>query len=386
MLENLKPAPKLTAPKDWRPGIEFDGLNGEATTAFAEQPASFEQLLTEAGLDPAEYQIVGTPRISKWQQRDGGEYLTAFRFNFTRIINPDIQLPLLYSQAKQSSKRPKRLDNQVNNDKAFVIMLSDLQIGKNDHRGGTQELLERYWTSISNLEKQLKKGYDQIIIADMGDVVEGFTSANDAQQLHTNDLSLMQQVDLAATLIWDLIKIANKHTKQLTYATVASNHCQFRIGKNQVGKPGLDDWGIVIAQQMHRLAKETDMQLKVLIPEPHDESLAFDVFGDEFHIIGLWHGHQAARPDQVPEWWRKQAFGSQPVAGASIGLTGHFHHLQVRELGQHQNGGSRYWIQGKTLDAGSNWYRLRSGEDSQAGLTCFELQKGTHFQGTVINL
>jgi hypothetical protein len=31
MLENLKPAQKIDAPKDFRPAIEFDGTEGVAT-------------------------------------------------------------------------------------------------------------------------------------------------------------------------------------------------------------------------------------------------------------------------------------------------------------------------------------------------------------------
>ncbi len=382
MLENLKPAVSPKAPPSWRAGIEFDGERGEATTPYAEQPKSFEEMLEAAGLDPKEYEITGTPRISKWQQRDGGDYLTSFRFTFAKRGGNGISLPLLYSQAKKTVRSPKKIQA----DKAFVIMLSDLQLGKTDHRGGTEQTIQRILSSYNALEQKLKRGYERIIIADMGDVVEGFSNAANEQQSFSNDLSIMQQVDLATTLIWELVKTASKYSSNLTYASVASNHCQFRINKQQVGKPGLDDWGIVIAQQIHRLAKETELPLKVLVPQHHDESLAFDVFEDEFHILGLWHGHQASRPEGVPAWWEKQAFGSQPVAGASIGLTGHFHHLIVKELGQHRNGGSRFWIQGKTLDAGSNWWRLNSGQDSQPGLTCFELEKGIHFTGTVFNL
>ena len=136
----------------------------------------------------------------------------------------------------------------------------------------------------------------------------------------------MQQVDLASSLIWDIIKRAAKYAP-VTYATVASNHCQNRVNKQKVGLPGLDDWGIFIAQQISKLVQETKLDVQILIPDPHDESLAFDVFG-----------------------------------------------------------GSRYWIQGKTMDNGSSWFRLNSGQDSQPGLTCFELEKGKHFTGGVFNV
>jgi hypothetical protein len=55
----------------------------------------------------------------------------------------------------------------------------------------------------------------------------------------------------------------------------------------------------------------------------------------------------------------------------------------VQEMALSSNGGSRYWIQSPTMDAGSNWYRLTSGEDSQAGMVIFELERSKHFAGTV---
>jgi hypothetical protein len=204
-------------------------------------------------------------------------------------------------------------------------------------------------------------------------------------QLSENDLSPMQQVDAAAALQWELLKRASKYAP-VTYASVGSNHCQLRVNKQTVGRPGVDDWGIVIMQQLHRLATEVGLDIKFLKPQPEDESLAYDVFGDKFHIIGLWHGHQSKRPEGVTTWWANQAFGSQPVAAASIAVTGHFHHTRIQQMGEHSNGGSRWWIQASTMDSGSDWYRRISGQDSSPAITCFELEKGTHFQGAIMRL
>jgi len=98
------------------------------------------------------------------------------------------------------------------------------------------------------------------------------------------------------------------------------------------------------------------------------------------------HGHQANRPDSIPDWWRKQAFGKQPIHAATTLVSGHFHHLRVIELGSTQRGSSRYWVQASTLDNGSNWWRTSQGEDSQPGLVCFELQRNKDFTGTVWKL
>jgi hypothetical protein len=384
VLQNLKPAKRVEAPKDWRPGLEFDGEQGYAITPGipGDQVPNFDEFLKLQGFDPEQYEVIGNPRTSRWQRYDG-EYLCSYRFNFRLKVTKDLDLPLTWKTVKGNKAKPKV---KVESSKALVVMLSDFQIGKVDHRGGVEEMLERVFSAYDQLTEKVRKGkYQKVVICEMGDLIEGFYNKADAQQTYSNDLSIMNQVDLGVSLVWDLIKRLRDYA-DLTYATVASNHCQFRLNKQTVGKPGQDDWGIVVAKQIDRLAKETDTPLEILIPHPEDESLAYDVFGDNFHVLGLWHGHQVARPEGIPEFWGKQAFSNQPIKAATIGLTGHFHHLRVQELGQSHNGGSRYWIQGKTMDNGSNWYRLNKGVDSDVGITCFELEKGKHYKGAVLSV
>jgi hypothetical protein len=270
--------------------------------------------------------------------------------------------------------------------KAYVIVPADFQVGKVGSRGNTQDLIARVFESYERIEQKLKQGkYEKVIILDAGDIIESVSNKASMAQLESNDLSPFQQQDLAAALMWDLIKIAHKYAS-VTYASVGSNHCQFRVNGQAVGKPGLDDVGIVILQQLRRLSTELGMDVSYLIPDPYDESLAFDVFGDQFHVIGLAHGHQARRPNGMEMWLQKQQFSNAPISAFTTFVSGHFHHLRVEELGQSHNGGSRYWIQASTMDNGSDWFRLQSGTDSMTGIVCFELERGVHYQGTVHKL
>jgi len=188
----------------------------------------------------------------------------------------------------------------------------------------------------------------------------------------------------ATTLTWELLKRLSA-IAPVTYASIGSNHCQFRVNKQRVGTV-TDDWGVHIGRTLARLSQETNLGARFLEPHPHDESLIIDVFGDSYHRLGLVHGHQANRPEGVVTWWQKQSFGQQPVSSATILASGHFHHLRVQEVASHERGASRYWIQAATLDNGSDWYRLTSGEDSQPGVVCFTLNKGQEYTGTVIKL
>lgn len=388
MLENLvPPASKVTVPEGWSPSVEFDGQGGEATLPAVEgnNPLDIEGFLREAGINPDEIEIVGEPRISRWQVARPfplePAWHTAVRIRWRRI-NPDINLPLLYRQAKKTKAiTPK----PVATGRALVILWSDLQVGKVDHRGGVEALLNRVKETQTKLLAKIREVKpEKIVFCDVGDTIENFNNAADLHQLQTNDLSIMQQVDLATTLAWDVLKNISKHAP-VVYLSVGSNHCQWRVNKQRVGKTS-DDWGIHIGRTLARLSKEVGLPITFFEPAQHDESLAYDVFDDKFHILGLWHGHQSARPDNVPTWWRQQAFGKQPVHAATIGVSGHFHHLRVLELGSTPRGTSRFWVQASTLDNGSNWWRTTAGEDSQPGLVCFMLEQNKDFTGTVWKL
>ena len=289
MLEELKPATSIPAANAWKPAILFEDGEGEATTAgyrSDEQP-NFDKFLEEAGFDSRLYEIIGEPRTSRWQVARPfplePEWLTAYKFRFRKKLQTTVDLPLLYSQAKRKAKTI----TPTTTGKAFIIVAADFQIGKNASRGGTPELLERVFKSFANIEREIKKQKPElIVIADAGDIIENFDNAAASAQLQSNDLSIMSQVDLAASIMWDLLKLVTKYAP-VTYASVGSNHCQWRSNRATIGRPGVDDWGIFITKQLRKLAVETNLPVTFLIPEPHEETLAFDVFGDNFHIVGL---------------------------------------------------------------------------------------------------
>jgi hypothetical protein len=388
MLENLvTPAPKVVAPDGWNASVVFDGDGGEATLPPVAdgESADIEGFLRDAGIDPDQIEIVGEPRISRWQVARPfplePAWHTAVKVRW-RAKKSGINLPLLYALAKKT--KPPTV-KPVAQGKALVILWSDLQIGKVDHRGGIETMLHRVSQTQAKLLKLVQRTKpERIIFCDVGDTIENFGNVADLHQLATNDLSLMEQVDLATSLAWDALKTLSKYAP-ITYLSVGSNHCQFRVNKQKVGS-ATDDWGIHIGRTLARLSKEVGLDITFHEPSKHDESLALDVFDDGFHVLGMVHGHQANRPEGIPDWWRKQAFGKQSVTAATVLVSGHFHHLRVQELGSTSRGTSRFWVQASTLDNGSNWWRLNSGEDSVPGLVCFALEREQDFTGTVWKL
>ncbi len=388
MLENLEPAPRVTSPKPVRPGIQFDGTLGEATTpGYTNEPENFDEFLLDAGLEPATIEVIPPVRTSRWQQQQNGEliWLTSYRFTFRRKQEALDLLPLA-RLIKDNQPSAKPLKDTT--DSCLVVLWSDLQVGKVDQHGGTPELVARLQKTLSSVLRQIAdEKPSQAILADLGDMIENFQNVASMQQNYTNDLSIMEQVDLSVSLTWTALASIAAMVPQVTYASVGSNHCQFRAANGKpIGKP-TDDWGIFIGRQLARLATESNTtNIRFLEPQPHHESLAIDVFGDGYHVLGIVHGHQAKRPDQMATWWRGQAFGRQPVADASLLIHGHFHHLRVTECGSVIRGddlASRFIVMAPTIDNGSSYYRLTTGEDSVPGLATLTLHKGKDFTGTV---
>jgi hypothetical protein len=387
VLENLEPAPAVKTTKRVGPSLEFDGSEGVAVTpGYSSEPENFDEFLRDAGIDPEGIDVIPPIRTSRWQRWDG-EWLTSYRFTFRKKTS-GIDLPLIMQEAKRKLGKPKLTKT---NERALVVLWSDLQVGKVDYRGDSETLFSRVHLMQHRLLEQVRREKpEQVIFADLGDAVENFYNANSAQQHYSNDLSIMEQVDLATTLAWQTIRLLAEAVPTVTYTSVGSNHCQFRSANGKaIGKP-TDDWGVFIGRQLARLALEVGADhIRFLEPQAWDETLAVDVFDDGFHILGVVHGHQASRPEGMADWWRKQSFGRQAVADASLLIHGHWHHLRVLELGSVDRGdrvASRFIVQAPTMDNGSGWFRLNSGEDSIPGLATLILEKNIDFTGTVYKL
>jgi hypothetical protein len=386
MLENLEAAQPIKKTVIPSPVVEFDGSEGEAVTpGYATDKDNFDEFLLDAGIDPTDIEVIPPVRTSRWQQQKDGEliWLTSYRFRFRKRTST-IDLPNLLREAEKKVK-PKL--PKTTYPKALVVCWSDLQVGKVDYRGNTESLIERVTRTADELVGMVKEAKpEKLLFLDVGDTVENFGNVNMEQQYVTNDVSIMDQVDIATTLAWRTLSRLAAIVPEVTYASIGSNHCQWRRNGKAIGK-ATDDWGVFIGRQLARLAIESGLKnVRFIEPQPHEESLAIDVFKDGYHILGLVHGHQARRPELIPSWWKGQAFGNQPIANATTLVHGHFHHLRVTELGASQNGTSRFVVMAPTMDNGSNWYRLNSGEDSVPGLACFYLEEKKPFTGTVYKL
>jgi len=256
----------------------------------------------------------------------------------------------------------------------LAVVLSDLQIGKTDARGGTSDTLRRLNSIIGQIADHCARHrYQEILLIDAGDICEGFD--NTVSQSQTNDLDLTSQIRTAQAVMAKALKALAAHAPDVTYVAVPSNHCQLRkgVGRNQrVGKPS-NDWGLLIQDNI-RMATEGRPgyeHVKFAAPNEREESLTVATV-DGTHM-GVTHGHVCGSKARVADWFRNQAFGH--VAGlhrATILLHGHWHNFGVTTLGNNHQ-----IISAPTCDPGSGWFRNQAGDSSQPCALTFELASDT---------
>lgn len=380
---NGRPKP----PANISPGhLEFDGQSGTYTTrgSAAPVPPSHAEVFAEMGKDPETHRIVGPWRESAWDAwgPDGDVVrMRSWRVHFEAVGDEDsISVPLgeAFKLLVQKAKAPFKI-KRVGREKriALIICLGDVQVGKIGSRGSTEELLLRLGDGFASIEGLIKHVRpDLIVIVDNGDVIEGFDSAGgNYSQATRTDRSLMEQIEIARNILHRLVSMAARYAEEVMVAGVPSNHCAWRSGKANLGKPS-DDWGIHNIKALASLYADNAnlAHVRFYVPEDQRESLVINVLGTK---IALVHGHQARKPEMVGEWWGKQMIGGN-LFDADILIHGHFHTYGTYAYGRNPFTGRQRWVIGvTTTDNGSDWYVNLAGSDSDPGITTLIVEEGT---------
>ena len=254
----------------------------------------------------------------------------------------------------------------------LVVVVSDLQIGKTDRGGGTEETVRRVRSAVARIANHASGRYRRVILVDCGDSTEGF--CNTVSQAQTNDLPLTYQIRTAQALLADTLRALAGTAPEVVYVAVPSNHCQVRTGVGRSSRasfPG-DDYGLLIADNIREIVDGRPGYEHVRFETPEKRLESLTVRAADGTVMGVTHGHAAGAKGRVAEWFRGQAFGC--VAGmqhARVLLHGHWHSFSVQTVGD-----SRQIICAPTADPGSSWFQNASGDSSAPALLTFELGRG----------
>ena len=255
-----------------------------------------------------------------------------------------------------------------------VVCLADLQVGKCQSGGGTEDtvrLVRRVLKDIAD-DIRLQGPYKRIILADVGDSTEGFW--NVASQAQTNDLSLTDQIRVVQRLYAEALHALSPLCESLYYVAVPSNHCAVRTGtgKNSRANAPDDDFGIMISKNIEDIIAGRPGYEHVTFHRPEKWEEAVTVDAADGTRIGFTHGHLAGSQSKVPTWFRDLAFGRRSgLYDARILVHGHWHNFAVSQAGD-----ARWIISCPSADRGSDWWTNLSGDSTRPAILTFEAQTG----------
>lgn len=363
-----------------RDSFEFDPLSGEGTATVHERidggvRRTVDDLLRAHGFDPDEYEIIGAPRVSGWDvaYRDSeGEMqskrMEAHRFHFVRK-GLHLDLPALFSAANSYEPVAPAAPLIDMPRSAFVVALGDIQLGKGEQLFGS---IGETLTRLSMIRRQVVQsvvegGHTDALIVDAGDLIEGDQSSGPQRAISTNSLSLVQQIDVATTVVAEYVRdLLSVVPGRVIYATVPSNHAQLRRGAEQLGLSGRDDFGVLVAKLVAKQFAH-EPRFSIAIPEETSEQIRVDLYG---HGVGVVHGHRF-RPGGQEKWLAGQTLHHATVTGSEVIVSGHYHHYAVSGAGIAKDGRFAWWVQTPALDSGSDWFANSTGSVSQPGAVTF---------------
>lgn len=335
------------APPGWEPGVIWDGTKGTITTSpVFDAPNSWDDLLRERGLDPETYAIVGDTirwtSFDGWKRDNPGEeaysticysYKAEIRLKAQQIVD----LEPLYTEVKKAKKTPKPVDNA---DSTFVVALSDWQIGNRDGGGVEKqiqkiaELPEAIVQRLADLRRTGRK-IGHVVIAGLGDLGEGTCGHYPAQQFRI-EVDRREQLKIVRRGIRDIVMAVAPHAPQVTVTAVGGNHGENRGLNGKAFTTTGDNDDVAVFEQIAEIFQANPTAYgHVGFRIPLEKlSVSINLHGQ---YVAFTHGHLAKPGNNAGQaiwnWWEKQTMGRahEGVADANILITGHFHHLNVKE-------------------------------------------------------
>jgi hypothetical protein len=367
-----KPSP------DWMPGVEMKSGKGSITTkAIPQGNPNWNEWIDfwlGDGASKNFYVREDEPvNFRTWQGwgKEGIQNLYYFKANLYARKDmgyEDKDLKKLVSNAKRKKPADQR---KSKNKKAFVICMSDWQVGKE----GTENMLDRYYDGLDRIAEQIKflkrkhKDLDKLIIAGLGDLVES-CSGHYPMQTFTTVLDERQQKTLARQMLLDAFNRFSKDFNEVLGLCALGNHGEKRLGTKAYTTFGDNKDGELFDEVAQVLAADPSKKhVKFTIP---GNSLAYSLEVLPGTVLTLAHGHQAKRGTtpaaRVENWFNKMA-SKQSKGGfyaTNVLLVGHYHHHWSKE-------NERLLLGTTTIDDGSQWFEEGGGDKSLPGITTLVL-------------
>lgn len=266
---------------------------------------------------------------------------------------------------------------------AFVVFLSDWQIGKGDGDGtfgdGTDPLaLGSVGRIMDAFEEKLRRirFYRPAVVAlpSLGDLVEncfGFYS----DQPNRIDLTVREQMDVAAALLlWMIEQVVALGVPDVRVSAVPSNHGERRQGKQQSATDVFrDNLDLQLLDRVTQAIRMNDRYQHVGTYAPTGRHPSTTILPLDGLHLATHHGHfrgpsrravkgGGPRMTTILNWWVQSHFSEQGAAHCDMLAVGHGHHLLL------DHSTMRPALQVPAMDGGSEWFSENTGVASPAGM------------------
>lgn len=348
-------------PDGWTPTVEGTTSGGTATIRTEDRECDHAELLTDSGIDPARYVVVGDVQFRRWEQSPGSwcRYV-----KFTYAARDTVDAPDVDRLIREIRGHRKPKAEAPTGEHAFLLCLADWQIGKRGLEATTERVLSMFDQAEDRIRWLRRSGIDvgSIYVAGLGDLFEGCDGHYSMQTFEVEADRRTQATVVRRLLVKGLTRLA-KLTDKMVVTTVPGNHGEFRKDGKAFTTFGDNDDVAVMEQvrDIFRANPEVYGHVAFHIPD-QSLSVTLDVAGT---VITFLHGHQAkgggGPQAKLRRWWEKAAFAEHDAMWSQMLITGHYHTLMVAE------DGGRTWMQCPTLDSGSQWWEESGGSPTKQG-------------------
>ncbi len=365
-------ARKPVHPKGFEPGLQWDGTKGTLTTGpMSEEPDPevWDQLISDWGLDPSRTRVVdGSLQIRAWDSSRDGQPV---RMKYYRCTIAPREATVDRADIDELCRRAMKRGAPTRKepgDGAFLVLLSDWQLGKARERyGGTPETVERIEYALgASLARARKLKPSCVYLVGLGDLVESCMGHYEMQTFSV-DLSDREQDKLARRLILKFVDEFLSLGVPMVCMGVPGNH-----GENRRNGKAFTDFKdnrdyAVFEQVAEICAANPERYGHVSFPtealNDDDLTLTLDLQGVP---VTFAHGHQftkgANAQAKAETWLTGQALGRHGPSDAQILVSGHLHHFAMSEAT------GRTMLQVPAMDGGSRWFQATNGASAPSGM------------------
>lgn len=350
------------APSAHSTQVERSGDTLKVTVPENVPEGAASDFLRKEGLNPDDWEVKKFNR-SEWA---GDKSSTRFEFirrqaTAARASLTDAELATIMSGVKPAERAGR-------GPYTALLALGDMQFGKEADDAAVVARLVAIIKEARHRIEAAEDYYGEIVVAWLGDHVEGFESQGGNNAWRT-PMPLSEQIRLTRrTMMFAMTELAETGLS-LSMLAVPGNHGEAkRFGKGVTTYDDNHDTEALLAVMDAAQLSEAYKGVEFFVPQTDELSVSLDLSGT---TVVFTHGHMARGANKLMDWVKGQAFNRSSVyANADLVVAGHFHHFFL------ETSTDRTVVIAPALETQSTWYRHHSGTGGNPGALLMDVGAG----------